>query len=123
MNILLLPTSLPLLCVNTSLMTMNYRECSQPSILVLQSKTIYLGLHTYLELLAELILLYHSFEETLVNVHKLSKLNATRQLFATYVNILQLFSQTNIHQLEMIQRKAARFVFKNYSRYSSVTKC
>ena len=29
--------------------------------------------------------------------------------------------QTNIHQLEMIQRKAARFVFNDYSRYSSVT--
>ena len=27
---------------------------------------------------------------------------------------------TNIHQIEMIQRKAARFVFSNYSRYSSV---
>ena len=29
--------------------------------------------------------------------------------------------QTNIHQLEMIQRKAARFVFNDYSRHSSVT--
>ena len=28
---------------------------------------------------------------------------------------------TNIHQIEMIQRKAARFVFSDYSRYSSVT--
>ena len=29
--------------------------------------------------------------------------------------------QTNIHQLEMIQRKATRFVFNDYSRHSSVT--
>jgi len=29
--------------------------------------------------------------------------------------------QSNIHQLEMVQRKAARFVFSDYSRYSSVS--
>ena len=28
---------------------------------------------------------------------------------------------TNIHQIEMIQKKAARFVFSDYFRYSSVT--
>ena len=29
--------------------------------------------------------------------------------------------QTNIHQIEMIQRKAARLIFNDYSRHSSVT--
>ena len=31
------------------------------------------------------------------------------------------YTKTNIHQLEMIQSKAARFVLNNYSRYSSIT--
>ena len=31
------------------------------------------------------------------------------------------YLQTNIHQIEMVQRKAARFVFNDYSRHSSVT--
>ena len=30
-------------------------------------------------------------------------------------------SQSNIHQLEMIQKKAARFVFSDYFRYLSVS--
>ena len=32
-----------------------------------------------------------------------------------------LHLQTNIHQIEMVQRKAARFVFNDYSRHLSVT--
>ena len=35
--------------------------------------------------------------------------------------IWSLHLHTNIHQTEMIQRKAARFVFSDYFRYSSVT--
>ena len=31
------------------------------------------------------------------------------------------YTKTNIHQLEMIQSKAARFVLNNYSLYSSIT--
>ena len=31
------------------------------------------------------------------------------------------YTQKNINQLEMVQRRAARFVFKNYSRHVSVT--
>jgi len=38
------------------------------------------------------------------------------------VVIWSLYTQTNIHQLEMVQRKVARFVFNNYSQYYSITK-
>ena len=31
------------------------------------------------------------------------------------------YFQTKIHQIEVVQRKAARFVFNDYSRHSSVT--
>ena len=86
------------------------------------SQIIYLGPHTYLELLLKLILPCHSFEGTVDNVHKPSKLNAIKRTLPHMQIYCSPYAQTNIHQLEMIQRKAARFVFNNYSQNSSITK-
>ena len=41
--------------------------------------------------------------------------------FALSVSMPQSSGHCNIHQLEMIQRKAAGFVFSDYSRYLSVS--
>ena len=56
------------------------------------------------------------------------KPNAVTNTFVQLLNMQQsfghcIFSQTNIHQIKMVQRKAAiaRFVFNDYSRHSSVT--
>ena len=54
------------------------------------------------------------------------KPNAVTNTFVQLLNMQQsfghcIFSQTNIHQIKMVQRKAARFVFNDYSRHSSIT--
>ena len=54
-------------------------------------------------------------------VKALTYLSLVRPTLSYASSVWDPYTQKNINQLEMVQRRAARFVFKNYSRHVSVT--
>ena len=63
----------------------------------------------------------HKIMGVALHVHKGTSQTYIRPILEYAAVIWSPYTQTYIQQVEMIQRKAARFIFSNYSRFASVT--